>query len=91
MTPLITKDVLAAALHPPDVPVLQRPVTALTPRQREVLQLIAEGKGTKDIATLLNISVKTVEFHKSRIMDELDLHSTAELTKYAVAEGLVSL
>lgn len=91
MTPLITKDVLAATLHPPESPVRQRPVTALTPRQREVLQLIAEGKGTKDIATLLNISVKTVEFHKSRIMDELDLHSTAELTKYAVAEGLVSL
>lgn len=91
MTPLITKDVLAATLHPPETLVRQRPVTALTPRQREVLQLIAEGKGTKDIATLLNISVKTVEFHKSRIMEELDLHSTAELTKYAVAEGLVSL
>lgn len=91
MTPLITKDVLAATLHPPDALLRQQPVTALTPRQREVLQLIAEGKGTKDIATLLNISVKTVEFHKSRIMDELDLHSTAELTKYAVAEGLVSL
>ena len=91
MTPLITKDVLAATLHPPQAPVRQRPMASLTPRQREVLQLIAEGKGTKDIATLLNISVKTVEFHKSRIMDELDLHSTAELTKYAVVEGLVSL
>jgi DNA-binding NarL/FixJ family response regulator len=55
------------------------------------LQLVAEGKGTKDIASLLKISVKTVEFHKSRIMDELDLHSTAELTKYAIAEGLVGL
>ncbi|MDH4097243.1 MAG: response regulator transcription factor [Nitrospira sp.] len=91
MTPLITKDVLATTLHPPETLAPQPPVTALTPRQREVLQLIAEGKGTKDIATLLNISVKTVEFHKSRIMDALDLHSTAELTKYAVAEGLVSL
>ena len=91
MTPLITKDVLAATLHPPQSTVRQRPVAALTPRQREVLQLIAEGKGTKDIATLLNISVKTVEFHKFRVMDALDLHSTAELTKYAVAEGLVSL
>jgi DNA-binding NarL/FixJ family response regulator len=56
-----------------------------------VLQLIAEGKGTKQIASLLRISVKTVEFHKYRIMEELDLHSTAELTKYAIAEGLVSL
>jgi DNA-binding NarL/FixJ family response regulator len=88
MTPLITKDVLAATLHHPE---RQRPVTTLTPRQREVLQLVAEGKSTKAIATLLHISVKTVEFHKARVMDLLDLHSTADLTKYAVAEGLVSL
>jgi DNA-binding NarL/FixJ family response regulator len=90
MTPLITKDVLAVALHPPGGS-MRQPVTALTPRQREVLQLIGEEKGTKDIATLLNISVKTVEYHKSRIMEELDLHSTAELIRYAVSEGLVSL
>jgi DNA-binding NarL/FixJ family response regulator len=56
-----------------------------------VLQLVAEGKGTKAIASILNISVKTVEFHKFRIMSELDLHSTAELVKYAIAEGLVSV
>ena len=55
MTPLITKDVLAATLHPSEVPVRRRPVTTLTPRQREVLQLIAEGKGTKAIASLLNV------------------------------------
>ncbi len=91
MTPLITKDVLAAALHQPEGQLRQRPVTTLTPRQREVLQLVAEGKGTKAIASLLHISVKTVEFHKARIMDCLDLHSTADLTKYALAEGLVSL
>ena len=90
-TPLITKDVLAATLHPPESQMRKRAVATLTPRQREVLQLIAEGKGTKAIASLLNISVKTVEFHKFRIMDELDLHSTADLTRYAVAEGLVSL
>ena len=91
MTPLITKDVLDSALHPPEGSARKRPPSTLTPRQREVLQLVAEGKGTKDIASLLKISVKTVEFHKFRIMDELDLHSTAELTKYAIAEGLVSL
>jgi DNA-binding NarL/FixJ family response regulator len=91
MTPLITKDVLAATLYPPEGQTRKRPVATLTPRQREVLQLIAEGKGTKAIASILNISVKTVEFHKFRIMGELDLHSTAELTKYAVSEGLVSL
>lgn len=56
-----------------------------------MLQLIAEGKGTKEVASLLNISVKTVEFHKLRIMEELDLHSTAELIKFAIAEGLVEL
>lgn len=91
MTPLITKDVLAATLHPPEAQTRKRPIATLTPRQREVLQLIAEGKGTKAIASILNISVKTVEFHKFRIMEELDLHSTAELTRHAIAEGLVSL
>jgi DNA-binding NarL/FixJ family response regulator len=92
LTPLITKDVLATIVHPlASEPVQRRPVGTLTPRQREVLQLVAEGKSAKAIASLLNVSVKTVEFHKARLMDELGLHSTAELTKYAVAEGLVSL
>jgi DNA-binding NarL/FixJ family response regulator len=91
LTPLITKDVLAATLQPAEETTHKRPPAVLTPRQREVLQLVAEGKGTKEIARILNISVKTVEFHKFRIMDELDLHSTAELTRYAIAEGLLSL
>ncbi|MGQ0556795.1 MAG: response regulator [Nitrospiraceae bacterium] len=91
MTPLITKDVLAATLQSPDGQLNKPLVTALTQRQREVLQLVAEGKGTKAIASILNISVKTVEFHKFRIMSELDLHSTAELVKYAIGEGLVSV
>lgn len=91
LTPQIAKDVLAATLHHPGGQMRQRPVAMLTPRQREVLQLVAEGKSAKTIASILHISVKTVEFHKARIMDLLDLHSTAELTKYAVAEGLVSL
>jgi DNA-binding NarL/FixJ family response regulator len=91
MTPLITKDVLAATLQSQDGQFNKPLVTSLTQRQREVLQLVAEGKGTKAIASLLNISVKTVEFHKFRIMSELDLHSTAELVKYAIGEGLVSV
>jgi DNA-binding NarL/FixJ family response regulator len=91
MTPLITKDVLAATLQSSDGQSSKPLVTSLTQRQREVLQLVAEGKGTKAIASILNISVKTVEFHKFRIMSELDLHSTAELVKYAIAEGLVSV
>jgi DNA-binding NarL/FixJ family response regulator len=63
----------------------------LSPRQREVLQLVAEGKATKEIASILNVSVKTVEFHKTRIMKELGLRSAAELTKYAIATGLTSI
>ncbi|HLZ35579.1 MAG TPA: response regulator transcription factor [Nitrospira sp.] len=92
LTPLITKDVLAATLQQSsNANNPKRPPATLTSRQREVLQLIAEGKGTKEIASILKIAVKTVEFHKFRIMDELDLHSTAELTKHAIAEGLVEL
>lgn len=63
----------------------------LTARQREVLQLVAEGRGTKAIATTLKVSVKTVEFHRSRIMQQLDIHTTADLTKYAITHGITSL
>jgi DNA-binding NarL/FixJ family response regulator len=91
MTPSVTKEMLGAKRFPAERPVCKRPVAALTPRQREVLQLIAEGKGTRSIASILKISVKTVEFHRTRLMEELNLHSTAELTRYAVSEGLVSL
>ncbi len=62
----------------------------LTPRQREVLQLVAEGRTIKETAALLNISPKTVEFHKAQIMSQLNLHTTAELTKYALTHGLIS-
>jgi len=61
----------------------------LTPRQREVLQLVAEGKTGKDIAATLGISVKTVEFHRNGIMQELGLRSIAELTRYAIEHGIV--
>jgi DNA-binding NarL/FixJ family response regulator len=64
---------------------------ALTPREREVLQLIAEGRSTKETAGRLNISIKTVESHRRNIMEKLDIHSTAELTKYAIRTGLTSL
>jgi DNA-binding NarL/FixJ family response regulator len=60
----------------------------LTSRQREVLQLIADGKGMKEIATILNISVRTVEFHKNGIMLELGVHSTAEMIRYALDHGI---
>jgi DNA-binding NarL/FixJ family response regulator len=61
----------------------------LTSRQREVLQLVAEGRTGKEIAAILHISVKTVEFHKSCIMRELDLHTTADLTRYALNHGII--
>ena len=63
----------------------------LTIREREVLQLLAEGKSTKEAASILNISVKTVESHRKQIMDKLGLRSIAELTKYAIREGLTQL
>lgn len=63
----------------------------LTDREREVLQLLAEGNISKQIAARLGISIKTVEMHRQHIMEKLDLHSVADLTKYAVREGLTSL
>jgi DNA-binding NarL/FixJ family response regulator len=66
-----------------------RPPTRLGVRQREVLQLVAEGRQNKEIASALNISVKTVEYHKSRIMSRLDIHSSAGLTRYAIHHGIL--
>ena len=63
----------------------------LSPREREVLQRIAEGRSTKEIAALHDVSVKTVETQRKQIMEKLDLHSVAELTKYAIRVGLTSL
>ena len=63
----------------------------LTAREREVLQLLAEGKTTKDIAFRLEVSVKTIETHRQHIMAKLNLHSLAQITKYAIREGLTSL
>lgn len=65
--------------------------TVLTKREREVLQLLAEGKTTKQIAFSLSVSVKTIETHRQQLMEKLRLHSIAELTKYAIREGLTSL
>jgi DNA-binding NarL/FixJ family response regulator len=65
------------------------PIDLLTTREREVLQLIAEGKTNKEIAGLLNLSVYTVDAHRGRIMEKLNLHSTGELVRFAVRKGLV--
>lgn len=67
------------------------PQKPLSPREREVLQLLAEGHTTQDIAKILYLSVKTVETHRRKIMEKLELHSIAQLIKYAIREGLTSL
>jgi DNA-binding NarL/FixJ family response regulator len=89
LTPQLTGEVLGAMRQGPDKTGDQ--VKALTPRQREVLQLLAEGRSAKEVASSLGISARTVEFHKYQVMETLDLHSGAELTHFAIKEGLVEL
>ena len=79
LTPLINKSALDGVFNTPE-----SAAPLLSSRQREVLQLVAEGHSAKEIGTILSISSKTVEFHKGSIMKKLDLHSTAELTRYAL-------
>ena len=67
------------------------PQTVLTAREREILQLLAEGKSSKEIASSLHVSEKTVHTHRKNIMEKLDIHSIAELTKYAIREGITSV
>lgn len=69
----------------------ESPFEALNAREREVLQLVAEGKSTKQIALDLHVSTKTIEANRRQIMEKLNIHSVAELTKYAVREGLTTL
>src|SRR5207247_1530962 len=61
----------------------------LTPRERQVVQLVAEGKSTKQVAALLGITLKTAEFHRARVMKKLDVHDVAGLVRYAIREGLI--
>ena len=67
----------------------KKPANPLTAREHQVLQLIAEGKSTKDIASLLGISVKTADTHRTRLMQKLDIHETASLVRYAIRHGIV--
>ena len=89
ITPLIAKGVLGSLLEHPVTPSDKR--AELTPRQREVLQLVAEGHTIKEVAAILNVSSRTVEFHKTNLVKVLGLSTTAELTQYAIRRGLVSL
>jgi DNA-binding NarL/FixJ family response regulator len=91
LSPRIADTVVDGYLHGV-VPGKQPSVFAvLTSREREVLQLVAEGMATKQIAAALQVSVKTVETHRRQIMVKLNLHSVAGLTKYAIREGLASI
>ncbi len=88
VTPLIAKDVVTTFLHPQQSRLAT--MDDLTTRQREILQLVAEGFSAKEIADQLKISHRTVEFHKAKIMEQLHLHTTIDLVKYAMAQGVVT-
>ena len=85
VTPLITQDLVGSLVHGG----LSSPGHQLTPRQREVLQLLAEGRSMKEAASLLNLTPRTVAFHKYRMMEQLKVKSTAELVQYAVKHHIV--
>jgi DNA-binding NarL/FixJ family response regulator len=85
ITPLIAEGLVASLLRTEE----RKASRELTPRQREVLQLLAEGHSMKDIARMLNLTPRTVAFHKYRIMEQLKLGSTAELIQYAVKQHIV--
>ncbi len=87
VTPLLRKGVSESLFHPRQNP-SELFGNALTPRQREVLQLVAEGKSNKEIAGLLSVSTKTVEYHKAGLMNTLGLRTTAELTRYAIQQRM---
>ncbi len=89
-TSKVAQMMLDGYLRPQDDSLLpSQPI--LTPREREVIQLVAEGKSTKEVAIALSLSVKTAETHRTNLMRKLDLHSVADLTLYAVRNGIVQI
>jgi two-component system response regulator NreC len=88
-SPPVSKVVLSGYLGDKGEGELESSVTRLTDREREVLQLIAEGKTNKDVAHTLTVSVNTVETHRKHIMEKLDLHNTAELVRFAIRTKMV--
>jgi DNA-binding NarL/FixJ family response regulator len=85
VTPLITEGLVGSLLRVEE----QKTSGELTPRQREVLQLLAEGRSMKEVANVLNLTPRTVAFHKYRMMEQLKVRSTAELVQYAVKHHIV--
>jgi DNA-binding NarL/FixJ family response regulator len=90
ITPRIAKDVMTALMESPKkAPDEEKPWAKLTGREREVLQLVAEGRTMAEIGEVLHISRRTVERHKYNLMDKLKLRTTAELTQYAISQGVI--
>ena len=85
VTPLVTEGLVGSLMSGND----RKPGHELTPRQREILQLLAEGRSMKEVANVLNVTAKTVAFHKYRMMEQLKVKSTAELIQYAVKHHIV--
>jgi DNA-binding NarL/FixJ family response regulator len=88
-TPKVAQMMLDGYLRPQETDTPAQCV--LTPREREVIQLVAEGKTTKEVAAALSLSIKTAETHRTNLMRKLDLHSVADLTLYAVRNGIVQI
>ncbi|MFZ2307105.1 MAG: response regulator transcription factor [Rhodoferax sp.] len=88
LSPAVSKGVVSDYVH--RLRTEDEPADALTPRQREVLQLIATGQSTKEIARKLDLSIKTVETHRTQLMKQLDIHEIAGLVRFAIRAGLVS-
>lgn len=88
LTPKISRLVVDGLLH--EEPVGADPLEGLTQRQREILQLVAEGRSTKEIAGILDVSIKTIETHRARLMERLDIHDVPGLVRFAIRSGLVS-
>jgi DNA-binding NarL/FixJ family response regulator len=89
LTPALASDVLHAMRRDPRQD--KDPVASLTPRQRQILQLLAAGQSAKTIGAALNISPRTVEFHKYQMMESLGLHAAAELVHFAIKHGIVAI
>jgi len=86
VTPLVTEGLVGSMMHGADS---QRPAKQLTARQREVIQLLAEGHSMKEVAAILSIATRTVAFHKYRIMEQLQIKTTAELIQFAIKHHIV--
>lgn len=89
LSPEISKKVTDQLIKSKGLMVPPTKTVKLTPREREVLQLIAEGHKNRQIADILFVSIKTIESHRTKIMEKLDLHNAAEITRYAISQGII--